>query len=136
MKKWFSIGLRVKRWIFLAIIGVSMIATGIAYAILMVETQTPLFISSINWMTIVILWFGGFAISTFSMLKLSRNLLAPYRQYQQGRLIDVVYAHNKRHKGVRIVAIGGGTGLPAVLRGFKAYTNNITAVVTMADDGG
>ena len=136
MKKWFSIGIGVKRWVILSILGISMIAIGIAYAILKLETYTPLFISSINWVTIITLFVGGFVILTISVIKLSRNVLAPYRKHQQGRLIDVVYAHSKRHKGLRLVAIGGGTGLPSVLRGFKAYTNNITAVVTMADDGG
>jgi len=87
-------------------------------------------------MTIIMLFIGGFVIFTISVIKLYNNLLAPYRKHQQGRLIDVVYAHSKRHKGLRLVAIGGGTGLPSVLRGFKAFTNNITAVVTMADDGG
>ena len=39
-------------------------------------------------------------------------------------------------KGPKIVAFGGGTGLSTMLRGLKAYTSNITAVVTVADDGG
>ena len=39
-------------------------------------------------------------------------------------------------KGPRIVALGGGTGLSTMLRGLKRYTNNITAIVTVADDGG
>jgi uncharacterized cofD-like protein len=47
-----------------------------------------------------------------------------------------VYAHNRRQKGIKVVAIGGGTGLPSVLRGLKQHTSNITAVVTVADDGG
>ena len=39
-------------------------------------------------------------------------------------------------KGPRIVAIGGGTGLSTMLRGLKRYTSNVTAIVTVADDGG
>ena len=39
-------------------------------------------------------------------------------------------------RGPRVVAIGGGTGLPSLLRGLKRYTSNITAVVTVADNGG
>lgn len=39
-------------------------------------------------------------------------------------------------KGPKIVAIGGGTGLSTMLRGLKAYSSNITAIVTVADDGG
>ncbi|MCL4254382.1 MAG: uridine diphosphate-N-acetylglucosamine-binding protein YvcK [Anaerolineae bacterium] len=136
MNKWFTIGIGIKRWVFLAFLGICMIGIGIASTILKLDTYTPLYISSINWMTIITLFIGGLTVLSFSVIKLYRNLLAPYRRHQQGRLIDVVYAHSKRHKGLRVVAIGGGTGLPSVLRGLKAYTNNITAVVTMADDGG
>lgn len=42
----------------------------------------------------------------------------------------------RRSRGPRIVAIGGGTGLPALLKGLKGYTDNLTAIVTVADDGG
>lgn len=38
--------------------------------------------------------------------------------------------------GAKVVVIGGGTGLSVLLRGLKLYTSNITAIVTMADDGG
>ena len=47
---------------------------------------------------------------------------------------DVI--HPRRRSGPRIVAIGGGTGLSTMLRGLKAYTDHITAIVTVADDGG
>ena len=42
----------------------------------------------------------------------------------------------RRSRGPRIVAIGGGTGLPHLLSGLKGYTDKLTAVVTVADDGG
>ena len=38
--------------------------------------------------------------------------------------------------GPRVTALGGGTGLSTMLRGLKYYTNNLTAIVTVADDGG
>ncbi|MBP2073286.1 gluconeogenesis factor YvcK family protein [Thermoanaerobacterium butyriciformans] len=38
--------------------------------------------------------------------------------------------------GPKVVVIGGGTGLSTMLRGLKKYTHNITAIVTVADDGG
>ena len=44
--------------------------------------------------------------------------------------------HGPSRKGPRIVAIGGGTGLSTMLRGLKQYTDNLTAIVTVADDGG
>ena len=45
------------------------------------------------------------------------------------------YGWGDRRYGPRIVAIGGGTGLSTMLRGLKQYTRNLTAVVTVADDG-
>ncbi len=42
----------------------------------------------------------------------------------------------QRRQGPKIVAIGGGTGMPQLLRGLRRYTDNITAIVTVADDGG
>jgi uncharacterized cofD-like protein len=69
-------------------------------------------------------------------LQLSRTFLRPYRHEQRGKLIDLIFADSRRDQGLRLVAIGGGSGLPAVLRAFKAHTTNITAVVTVADDGG
>ncbi len=44
--------------------------------------------------------------------------------------------YNALDKGPKVVAIGGGTGLSVLLRGLKEYTSNITAIVTVADDGG
>jgi uncharacterized cofD-like protein len=52
------------------------------------------------------------------------------------RKLQEWYQKKQLERGPRIVAIGGGTGLPVVLRGLKNYTANLTAVVTVADDGG
>ena len=49
---------------------------------------------------------------------------------------DLIYEKRVLVKGPKIVVIGGGTGLSTMLRGLKTYTNNITAIVTVADDGG
>jgi uncharacterized cofD-like protein len=51
-------------------------------------------------------------------------------------LIDRIYEYRVRQGGPRIVCIGGGTGMPTVLRGLKHHTANITAIVTVGDDGG
>lgn len=48
----------------------------------------------------------------------------------------LVYERRINVRGPKVVAIGGGTGLSTMLRGLKHYTSNITAVVTVADDGG
>jgi uncharacterized cofD-like protein len=51
-------------------------------------------------------------------------------------LVDALAAQGRLNRGPNIVAIGGGTGLSTLLSGLKRYSSNITAVVTVADDGG
>src|SRR3954469_25852187 len=51
-------------------------------------------------------------------------------------MANVLLDRQRRRQGPRVVAIGGGTGMPQLLRGLRAYTSNITAIVTVADDGG
>jgi len=134
--KWLTIGIKIKRWVLLLSIGVILLAGCLAATILKLNNNIPLTDDNIHWLQIVLGAATGVLIISVAVFKLSQNLLAPYRLRQQGRLIDVVYAHSRRQKGVRVVVIGGGTGLPSVLRGLKVYTSNITAVVTVADDGG
>jgi uncharacterized cofD-like protein len=69
------------------------------------------------------------------MYKMNQALLEPY--VRPGRsVVDAVAHHRKLGKGPKIVAIGGGTGLSTLLRGLKAYSGNLSAIVTVADDGG
>ena len=51
-------------------------------------------------------------------------------------MLDAIPNTQLWERGPKIVAIGGGTGLSTMLRGLKKYTKNLTAVVTVADDGG
>lgn len=138
LTKWLTPGIGVKRWLLLMLFGVLLTAAGLAYAMLLllnvhiIEGQ----VSFTEWMLVVAVIILGLDIVGIAIFKLSHSILAPYRKNQQGRVIDVVYAHNVRQKGLKVVAIGGGTGLPSVLRGLKPFTSNITAVVTVADDGG
>ena len=53
-----------------------------------------------------------------------------------GSLTDAIYTRRYRGRGPKVVAIGGGTGLSVLLRGLKDHTDNISAIVTVADDGG
>jgi uncharacterized cofD-like protein len=134
--KWLTIGIGVKRWLLVLIAGIFLVSIGFAFGIANSSSNNLLATNDLGWGRIIASVLSGIIMAVYALIKLSRNLLAPYRRHQHGRIIDVVYAHSKRHKGVRVVAIGGGTGLPSVLRGMKVYTSNITAIVTVADDGG
>jgi uncharacterized cofD-like protein len=81
--------------------------------------------------------FGGLGVGLvwLGTWGLNRALLKPF--IQPGRnILDTVSAYRKRERGPRIVVIGGGTGLSTLLRGLKRHSNNLTAIVTVADDGG
>jgi uncharacterized cofD-like protein len=136
--KWLIPGIGIKRWIVLLIAGVLLSATSLAFGLVRSAgfAETVRNAAQMSWLDIVVLLTLGVFLMSGGMLGLSRSILAPYRRHQHGRVIDVVYAHSKRQKGLKVAAIGGGTGLPSILRGLKPHTSNLTAVVTVADDGG
>jgi uncharacterized cofD-like protein len=136
--KWLTPGIGVKRWVFVFMLGVLLIAIGLLFAMLKVRIPEVAYqdIERLSWEQIGLAGLIGLILIGLAFVKLSSNILAPYRKHQQGPIIDAVYTHSKRHKGLKVVAVGGGTGLPSVLRGLKPSTSNVTAVVTVADDGG
>jgi uncharacterized cofD-like protein len=77
---------------------------------------------------------GALALTT-AVYRLSSVLIAPFRSPNE-TVGESLYQYQRRQSGPRIVAIGGGTGMPSLLRGLTDHTSRITAVVTVADDGG
>src|SRR5437870_13604921 len=74
----------------------------------------------------------------FSICKLNHSIisvLAPNRDTKES-LVNTIYTQRFLRRGPKIVAIGGGHGLSTLFRGLKEYTTNLTAIVTVADDGG
>jgi uncharacterized cofD-like protein len=78
----------------------------------------------------------GVALVLLGAWRAARALTQPLRTGEETPLADVIFQKRFLAKGPRIVAIGGGTGLSTLLRGLKEHTSNITAIVTVADDGG
>ncbi len=135
--RWLTPNLGIKRWLMMSILGMLVISIGVSLAVLRlfgIEGILPAFTE--NWLMIIAILGLGIGSIVYGMNRIIVNLLAPYRRQQSGAVIDHVMDFNRRQKGFKFVAIGGGTGLPASLRGIKQYTNNITAVVTVGDDGG
>src|SRR5262245_13681005 len=144
IRKWLTPGLSVKRWFLLILLGVAVL--GITIAQLLVELYretTPSDLVSLITLSslpvafrIIIGTIIGIGAIGIGILSLYKSILAPFVAQRRGSLVDVVYDYSRRQKGSKVVAIGGGTGLPAVLRGLKGETSNLTAIVTVADDGG
>jgi uncharacterized cofD-like protein len=113
------------------VLGIILISIGVSMAI----SIRPLDIIKYRVPGIIIILFGIY----FNILGIRRMLLSIYdvlSPEKNERLIEVLYQERYRRKGPKIVVIGGGTGLSTMLRGIKKFTNNITAIVTVADDGG
>jgi uncharacterized cofD-like protein len=144
--RWFVPGIGVKRWFVVLLAGITLIATGLALFLLDVYRTAPktwwlpiLSFISLRFLArpwrIVIFAGLGFGLIGLGFWRLNRALLIPFMRPGQ-RLVDQVTDYRRREHGPRIVAIGGGHGIATVLRGLKSFTNNLTAVVSVADDGG
>jgi len=145
--RWLTPGLGVKRWLVLLLAGITLIGVGLALLLLDVYRSAPetwwlpyLSTASLRFLArpLRVLIFGsaGVGLILYATWGLNRALLKPFTRPGGLPVLDTVSAYRRKERGPRIVAIGGGTGLSALLRGLKAYSHNITAIVTVADDGG
>ncbi len=90
-----------------------------------------------HWARAMVFGALGVGLLLFSYVKLTQSVLGPFLPGNStSSIVDVIHAFRLKGRGPRIVAIGGGTGLSALLRGLKTYTTNLSAIVTVADDGG
>src|ERR1700694_5456292 len=143
--RWLTPGLQIKRWLLLLMASELVLVLGVAYALKEIYKATPL-PSEFYWITLQFLpyWaratiFGllGVGLLLFSYLNLTQPLLGPFLPGNSASsIVEIIHAFRVRGRGPRIVAIGGGTGLSSLLRGLKTYTSNLSAIVTVADDGG
>lgn len=144
VKKWLTPGLRLKRWLVLLMFGITVLGLGVAQVILTLARSSdfPPLLALVTlrflspWARVGLSVAVGAAAIAIAFYQLNRSIMAPFALRRHESLIDVMYAHSRRQRGLKVVAIGGGTGLPSVLRGLKRTTGNITAIVTAADDGG
>jgi uncharacterized cofD-like protein len=143
--KWFYFGMHIKRWLLLLMLGVVVMGLGFGYFLREVYV-TYTFPDFVYYLTLQFFprWFRGLLFVTaslgligFSVWKLNQSLLSAFiRPERNESIVDIIYNHRYLRRGPKIVAIGGGTGLSTLLRGLKEYTGNITAIVSIADDGG
>jgi len=143
--KWLYFGMHIKRWLLLLLIGVAVMGLGFGYFL----REVYFTYTFPGWVYYVTLQFlpryvrgalfvaGSAGIILFAIWKLNRSLLSAFvRPGNEESLVDIIYNHRYLRRGPKVVAIGGGTGLSTLLRGLKEHTGNLTAIVTVADDGG
>jgi uncharacterized cofD-like protein len=139
-------GLGVKRWLGMVLLGTTLTGVGLAFLVLDVYRTAPetwwlpvLSTASLRFLPRLLraVIFGGIGVGLIAggIWGLNRVLMAPFMRPGR-RVVDALASHRRRERGPRIVAIGGGHGLSTLLRGLKQDSHNITAIVTVADDGG
>ena len=133
---WVKASTKVKRWIFLILLGVMAICYAIAEILVTEEME---FSNLAKIIAIFVFGFVTIAISIVFIQKRTLELIIEANdvdeksQKAKVNIKSLIFNKKVYEDGPKIVVIGGGDGLNAVLAGLKKYTNNLTAIVTMSD---
>lgn len=147
--KWLYPGMKMKRWLLLFAIGVMLFSFGGALAInyeYLGRAEEEIFmfvwrmVGSYNYAVTavvgVVIVIIGSCIMLWATRSIIRSIIAVLIPDRSESLVDMIYQERKLGRGPAVTVIGGGHGLSVLLRGIKTATNNVSAVVTVADDGG
>lgn len=135
--QWFKSSSKMKRWIFLILVGILLACYGLAKILVMKE------ISFMEVGEVVAVFVAGFVAIIIGLICLNKRTLEVLIESTDERMENknnvnvksLIFNKTVYDKGPNIVVIGGGTGLNTVLSGLKQYTNNLTAIVTVSDYG-
>jgi uncharacterized cofD-like protein len=149
LRRWLTPGIGIKRWLLVVFAGLLLLAVAFAHFLRQVTrdySPTGLEGGLIDLLTLQFLPFAlrgfiagtvGLALAVFGSYRTVRVLTDALRARDPDQpLVELIYQKRFLARGPRIVAVGGGTGLSTLLRGLKEHTSNLTAIVTVADDGG
>ena len=129
-------GVGLKRWALLGALGVSICSVGMSYVARRVFDITPpeFLPGQLEGFFFMVVGIGSILLALYGF----HRSFGPLFMQSAGinHLTNTIYSRHILSRGPKIVAIGGGTGLSVLLRGLKAYTDNLTAIVTVGDDGG
>jgi hypothetical protein len=141
---WLRPGAHLKRWVALAsaALVVCSLGVGIVLADFYRVQHFPEWVYYLTLQPIPRLLRGlllaslGLGFGAFAWYRFSRSLVGAILPDRSGAVIQAGLKRRHLQSGPRVVAIGGGHGLATLLKGLKELTTNITAIVTVADDGG
>jgi uncharacterized cofD-like protein len=146
-RRWLTLGIGVKRYILLIFIGTVVLALALAMFLAFVYRNidvpgpagTLVYFLTLQFIEHpfreLLVGLLGLGVVSVGAFLLGHSVLSVVVG-PEDNVAEILYQNRRLQRGPRIVAIGGGTGLGVLLRGIKEHTNNITAVVTVADDGG
>ncbi len=137
--KWFYPGLKFKRWVALVVVGVLILSLGVVFELgKNIPRDFYSFVTNyvrqgVVGISLIVI---GIYMIIYGMKKLNKRIIGLFMPEADNKLVDLLFEDMLLSKGLKIVVIGGGTGLHSLLRGLKEFTSNITAIVTVSDDGG
>ena len=134
---WFKSSNKMKRWMFLILVGILLACYGLAEILVMKE------ISFQEVGKVIVIFVLGFIAIVLGLIFLNKRTLEVLIESTDERMENkknvniksLIFNKTVYDKGPNIVVIGGGTGLNTVLTGLKNYTNNLTAIVAVSDYG-
>jgi conserved hypothetical protein, cofD-related len=149
LRRWLAPGIGIKRWLVVLFAGLLLLALAFAHFLRQITHDLApggLAGTVIDGLTLQFLPLAlrgllagsaGAVLVAFGAYRTVRALMDPFQKADGDQpLVELIYQKRFLARGPRIVAIGGGTGLSTLLRGLKEHTSNLTAIVTVADDGG
>src|SRR6266571_2054163 len=139
-------GVNLKRWMLLLLVGLVLISLGLTYLFVelyrtvpLPEAAAPLTLQFVSRPARAVLFMlAGATTIAVAIWKFNQRIVSAVRVRGAGTegLVETLYRQRTGRRGPKVVVIGGGTGLSTMLRGIKSRTPNVTAIVTVADDGG
>ncbi len=139
--QWLTPGIGVKRWLIILALGVGLLSLSGAVA-LRAFYPLPQYFYYLTlqflppWLRAGLTFVLGLWVLSYGVWGLNRAILEPFIVGNHVPVPTVLHDYRRRERGPEVVVIGGGHGQATALRGLKSYTSNLTAVVTVADDGG
>lgn len=130
LKEWFGSGLKMKRWLVLVLIGTIVTAYGLSNIMVKPELEIT------DIIRICIAFALGCGLAVAGVIMAERRMLQAIAESNVSanqrnlNIKKLLFDKKTLDKNIKIVVIGGGTGLPAILKGLKLYSNNITSIVT------
>ncbi|HEY5524037.1 MAG TPA: YvcK family protein [Clostridium sp.] len=136
VRDWLKAGIKVKRWILFGVLGVLLIAFGFTELVTrrVYDIYYKIFYVFLNITGIFVIYISITEAMKSIIVMINKGYLKI--SLDSKKIESLIYEKRLLVRGPKIVVIGGGTGLSTMLRGLKYYTSNITAVVTVGDDGG
>ena len=135
--RWLRPGLHIKRWVFLITFGLFILFIGAMFLTLGFFNPHVQPLGMDSYGTAIILLVPGMIMVFIGIYRLVRRIEKMLRRADETRdLGEIAYQFNRLEQGPRFVCFGGGTGLSTLLSGIRDYSRRITAIVSVADDGG